>query len=200
MPNWVYNKMTFDCSAEKVNAIKDFVRGEDSTFDFNKLILMPEELNLVSGSDETIARSCAVARRAGKKTSDEYEKPWATGRSFEEWADLGEKYLSNIEKYGASTWYDWSWNHWGTKWNASDPWWDDYSVTFNTAWNTPEPIFKKISELFPDAPFHVEFADEDIGSNCGTIDYDDNGFTVEYVNDYEFACNVLGYDPNDFEE
>ena len=33
---------------------------------------------------------------------------------------LGASYLSNLEKYGYPTWYEWSIATWGTKWNAYD--------------------------------------------------------------------------------
>ena len=200
MPNWVYNKVYFHGKEEKINELRDFVKGKEHVFDFNKIIPRPEELNLVSGSDETIARSCAVARAEGKTTSEEFEKPWSSGRTFEEWADLGDKYLSNIKKYGASTWYDWCWDNWGTKWNSSDAYWEDSKcVSFNTAWNAPTPIFKKLSELFPDVTFTVEYADEDVGSNCGIIKYDGKDFSEIEENTFEFACEVLGYDPDDFD-
>lgn len=60
---------------------------------------------------------------------------------------------------------------WGTKWNAYDqdiP--DDHSsAQFDTAWSTPMPVFVALSKKFPTERIAVMFADEDIGSNCGTF-------------------------------
>lgn len=201
MPNWVFNKVYFHGKEEKINVLKDFVKGKEFEFDFNKIIPMPEELNLTAGSEETIARSCAVARVNGKTTSDEFEKPWSKGKTFDEWADLGDKYISNIKKYKASNWYDWCWDNWGTKWNADEPYWEgDNFVSFNTAWNTPTPVYQRLSELFPDVTFMVEYADEDLGNNCGTIEYDGENFFVNEENSLEFACEVWGYDPEELKE
>ena len=201
MPNWVFNKVRFYGEKEEIKELKDFVKGEEFEFDFNKILPMPEELNLTAGSEETIARSCAVARNLGKTTSEEFEKDWARSKTFDEWADLGDKYLSNLKKYKASTWYDWCWDNWGTKWNACDAFWSgDNFVSFNTAWNEPTPIFYKLSELFPKVTFMVEFANEDIGNDCGVIEYDGESFYVDHINSLEFACDVWGYDPEEFEE
>ena len=32
--------------------------------------------------------------------------------------DLGKRAFENIQNYGAPTWYEWSIDNWGTKWNA----------------------------------------------------------------------------------
>lgn len=198
MPNWVLNKVQFNGNEEDVKKLREFVKSEETVFDFDKIVPMPEELNITSGSEETIAIACAKARRNGETTSSEFEKSWAKGRTFDEWADLGEKYLSNLEKYGATTWYDWRWDNWGTKWNSSDAYWDsENEVSFSTAWNAPEFIYRKLAELFPDIPFRVSFADEDLGSNCGLFDYDGRFFSVSFVDDYEFACEIWGIDPED---
>ncbi|MFV3292565.1 hypothetical protein ACNFBR_28010 [Pseudomonas sp. NY11955] len=43
------------------------------------------------------------------------------------------------------------------------------SLSFDTAWNAPVPVFKALSALPPAEDITVVFADEDIGSNCGTL-------------------------------
>ena len=53
MPNDVSNEIAFDCSEERFQEILESIRldGEHlGTFDFNKLIPMPESLNIESGS------------------------------------------------------------------------------------------------------------------------------------------------------
>lgn len=60
---------------------------------------------------------------------------------------------------------------WGTKWNACRPTAapDDGRCEFETAWSCPMGVLVKVSKRFPDDAITVTYADEDIGSNCGTF-------------------------------
>ena len=60
---------------------------------------------------------------------------------------------------------------WGTEWNACEPSADTENgkCSFETAWACPEGVLVKLSERFPDDEIVVTYADEDIGSNCGTF-------------------------------
>ncbi|MBN6210635.1 hypothetical protein JYK21_29590 [Ralstonia pickettii] len=60
---------------------------------------------------------------------------------------------------------------WGTKWNAYDQTIaeDRSSAQFDTAWSAPMPVYVALSKKFPSERIAVTFADEDIGSNCGTF-------------------------------
>src|SRR5262245_27088056 len=55
---------------------------------------------------------------------------------------------------GAIDWYEWSIEHWGTKWNAyetrTDE--DDTIVEFETAWSHPFPVLDALSAAFPTEP------------------------------------------------
>ena len=45
MPNHCYNSVKIVCpSEEEARTLKDFLEGEDTEFDFNRLVPMPEEL------------------------------------------------------------------------------------------------------------------------------------------------------------
>ena len=58
MPNHITNKVKLIGSQQKINGILNAVKyddGELGTLDFNKLIQMPESLNMTSGSIETTA-------------------------------------------------------------------------------------------------------------------------------------------------
>ena len=80
-------------------------------------------------------------------------------------------------KYGDLNWYDWSYEHWGTKWNACDPkvehsdmvcdGTNEARITFDTAWSAPIPVFEALAKQYPDLSIVVNYADEDYGSNCG---------------------------------
>ena len=84
-----------------------------------------------------------------------------------------ERGLENLLDCGYVYWYDWCLSNWGTKWNAySQPeggWPEDTrKYTFDTAWSHPIKIIERISKLFPEITLKVQFADEDLGVNCGT--------------------------------
>ena len=86
--------------------------------------------------------------------------------------DLGNVYINNILQYGADSWYDWCCENWGTKWNATNTYIiDDNEIEFSTAWSCPVNIFKELSRQFSGVEIVVEFADEDVGSNCGIITF-----------------------------
>lgn len=115
--------------------------------------------------------------------------------------DLGNVYINNILQYGADSWYDWCCENWGTKWNASDTYIiDDNEIEFSTAWGCPVNIFKELSKQFSGVEIAVDFADEDIGSNCGKITFL-NGEMKEYIDmdgNTDFALEVWGYDKEEY--
>jgi hypothetical protein len=82
------------------------------------------------------------------------------------------------QKYGNNTLLDFAREKWGTKWNSYGygeypPYSDGSEIRFNTAWDRPEPVIVKLSQMFPDAQFQHQWADEDIGNNVGEILYED---------------------------
>lgn len=77
--------------------------------------------------------------------------------TLEELIEIGNTYLSNLKEYQAMDWYDWSVDHWGTKWDL-----DKDSVTvkliethaailvFDTAWSPPIPVIVRMGQLCPE--------------------------------------------------
>ena len=101
----------------------------------------------------------------------------------------------NIKRYKARDWYDWSIENWGTKWNAGDTIVDDESIEFETAWSTPVPVFVELSKRLKDISIIVHYADEDIGSNCGSLVIVNGEVSeCEPDNPRKFACDMWGYD------
>lgn len=151
MPNHVKNIVKME-GITKLPLFKTeydkYEKKDIAVFDFNKIIPMPESLNIGSGSitDEAIiyyvTDKCTLPLRAIKeehkklvdrKVTNIFSKDsWAEEvfmRVLEETHDMpaeekeqlyekGQIYVSNIENYGCATWYDWCVNNWGTKWNA----------------------------------------------------------------------------------
>lgn len=75
---------------------------------------------------------------------------------------------------------------------------------FQTAWSAPHPVLEKLSEMFPDVKLEHEWADEDIGQNCGRCSYQNGEIIDGYVPEsekeaIEFACKMWEYDPADMD-
>lgn len=113
---------------------------------------------------------------------------------------LGRIAHENIVNHGYYSWYDWNCAVWGTKWNTSDV--DENTnksgthvqYIFNTAWSMPIGIMEKIFEKIKDTEvaFIWDYADEDIGSNCGRVrkDSDSNELQFSHEDEAEFAKKV----------
>lgn len=111
----------------------------------------------------------------------------------------------NEVMYGAPSWYDWSIKNWGTKWNSygydnldrSDIS-ENPAFSFYTAWSAPHPIIEKLAERYPEVSFEHEWADEDIGMNCGRKTYEHGECTETYYPEAKeteiFANNLWGYE------
>ena len=96
---------------------------------------------------------------------------------------------------------------WGTRAEAIESETDfrGFDYSFETVWETPRPIFKKLSELFPTATFRIKYASEDVGYQCGIItakngvlteikkDADTIGFTKALL----FACKLWDETPHE---
>lgn len=119
--------------------------------------------------------------------------------------DVGKAYIDNILEYGHDTWYEWCIDNWGTKWNACECVIDDDYLEFETAGDAPFEVIVALSQRFPELIFHHEWADENLGFNCGKQEVK-NGLVIlkcHFESDeaaHEFACMLWGYGPDEFEE
>lgn len=174
MPNFTENRIIM----EGIENLPLYEKGE---FDFNKLIPMPKSLSVTAGStnDEDIyiylsemftkdIENDLLARRLITSMFDENiilhtcercEKLEET--SLAQRYRSGKQLVENYKKYGHTTWYSWCIANWGTKWNARYTQIEDGSVTFLTAWRAPKPIFKELSNRYPDKMVRVEVYDDD---------------------------------------
>lgn len=231
MPNWVQNEIIFEnASDEKVAALirelKAATETDESAFDFNKLIPMPEALNVESGSHQDWAIAYYVTDRLMKPVertnlaeliSNSFNADWAkdvvarlkemikTGTEMD-WDKLyedGKQYIFNRENYGCYTWYDWCRRNWGTKWNACEPIWclEEGILYFQTAWSAPFPVIEALAQKYPDLEFTHRWADEDIGNNCGEMWYSEGvGSDIDIGDERTFAMRVWGYTEDDFDD
>ena len=213
MPNHVTNHLSMSGSTQRIEEVKAFVyggrdeQGSEICIDFNKIIEQPEELDITAGTRaETTVEDLLRKVKSNKDELRELLK-----QNFEVLLDLSEeeidltkKYINNYIKYGYIHWYKWRIKNWGTKWNAYSQHMGEEFIYFETAWSTPKPIIKRLSEIFTDVQFTVEYADEDIGSNCGRYVFENGYLSEEYVpencDSREFACALLGIDPSELED
>ncbi len=222
MPNHVTNIVKFSGNTDRIQEMLKRIQNDEygrGTVDFNKIIPMPEALDIRAGSMtrrglEAYQGFVAVYTLAGTRTGlDLLNIPQKSESVFlsvrtdikpEEWA-LGKAAFQNIQKYGAPTWYEWCIQNWGTKWNAYDcdiaP--DGTQIKFLSAWSAPHPILQKLSEMYPDIVMEHQWADGDLGVNCGQRSYRGGAILDEYYPDYgkrsvEFACQVMGAEPEDY--
>jgi hypothetical protein len=207
MPNWVTNRVSFKGSEKRINKLLEAIKSdeEEEHIDFNKLIPMPVVLH-----DTTSDRASEIAKNVAKILEKEPLNEILEDRLEDviinalppTWLpekELIERIKQHIAAYkecGYTDWYQWSCDQWGTKWNASDSSLIGEQLSFKTAWSTPQPVMGQLSKMFPDVEIKVEYADEDVGSNCGSYAflkgvcsgrYNPSGIAATH-----FARDVLG--------
>ena len=204
MPNYVKNILSFDGDPAQVDRLFSTIQGENGPVDFDKLIPMPSELEIESGSRTAAGFKKYMAFLAVTGLHTEMEPAYlATYPEIdrEEW-ELGKQAFHNIREFGCPTWYEWRIQNWGTKWNASGAEVLDGRLSFLTAWNAPKPILEKLSQMFPSITIHHVWADEDIGHNCGDRTYKNGTVTQEHLptgqEAVELGCDLWDLDPEEF--
>jgi hypothetical protein len=219
MPNHITNILRIEASEELTAQIKSDIKsvdeeGETRHIDFNKILPMPESLNITSGS--TTSNGIAILQyRAGDDTAIRGIMGYAWGKEFDTPEDLiehmivkgsanleeAQKALDNERLYGCRDWYGWSTSNWGTKWNAystNDT--DVDEVSFETAWSNPYPVIVALSVKYPEAVFHMRFADEDFGHNVGEYSLQNGDVVDENIPEggseeaLELAADITGYE------
>lgn len=215
MPNHVKNVIKM----KGITNLPLFSKDEDGKryFDFNKLIPMPESMNLTSGSSETVAIMAAldaIKKSLGRcnvaiqfkglfnndleeRIKSHISSDWNKENTREELIELGLKYITNAALYGSTSWYDWCRKNWGTKWNAYS--YEEISeneISFETAWCMPEPVVAKLAEMYPEAEIEHWWADEDMGNNSGYMHYENEetygGFDETDTEAYETYVKCWG--------
>jgi hypothetical protein len=199
MPNWCHNTLRVEGSPEDLTRFKETVSSDEQQFDFNRIVPMPEDLDIPAEGaaemayeafygdpTEILAYSWVKARNI--ETVQELREHFASDPKAKQLAD---QYKANIDKHGHRHWYDWCCDKWGTKWNLDDetevsegP--DSLSYTFATAWCPPLGIFKAMTEMFPSLTFSGNYIEHGCGF-CGTFTGENGVFTDTDLN-YETAA------------
>lgn len=218
MPNYVKNIVKMPGIA---NLPLFHEEDDEREFDFNKLIPMADELRIESGSMTErsivyfLTERCTIPIRDLDQMKMEivnelvtnmfHPNGWpekvfdlirqqmssVTSEEQDNTYEAGRQYISNYEKYGFPTWYEWCNCNWGTKWNASSTIvLDADTIMFDTAWSNPEPVILKLAEMYPDAVIEHWWADEDMGRNTGHRIIRNGEEQVEYF-DYDHDAYAI---------
>ena len=116
-----------------------------------------------------------------------------------EYIVTGSEHVEKREDKPWFNWYQWHIDKWGTKWGAYDCYTKIgrtyITFVFSTAWSMPEPIYKRLAVLGYN--MEIRYADEDLGHNCGILEYDTEQGWAGYDEDsyqikdpYKFAYNL----------
>ena len=167
MPNHVTNRLTIIGTEEQVKQVREAIKGEDDRFiDFNKIAPIPKELEGTISPMRILSQKeyDEQERKIRENDLTDNERNWGLSRGLTQ--ELADEYIA---KFGHCDWYGWQNANWGTKWNAySQHEIGEDCIEFDTAWSTPYELMVKLSKLFPEIEFQVEYADEDFGYNVGT--------------------------------
>ncbi|MFL9904587.1 hypothetical protein PQR71_41750 [Paraburkholderia fungorum] len=170
MPNWVTNKIK--APSHVIAAIID----DKGNVDFNRVITFDGDWpfdGVYLDAENLAEHVCGVVEdnpliaglREINRSRISIKK--MTDTSFEQFVQM----LRNHRKCDTLHGMDFARKHWGTKWNACESVAnaDAGTASFDTAWGCPTPVLEALSKRFPDDSIEVIFADEDIGSNCGSF-------------------------------
>lgn len=160
MPNWTFNSLHIEGAEADLRAFLEAVKCQDEIFEFNRIIPMPELLKHTG---------------TGYQTLD--------GKEVHEWYFIGNEAAllfndksvrrftpeeeATLKELGHRSWYTWSNEHWGTKWNACRAELAEdcakqghIEIRFETAWAAPLPVFERMFEMFPKLSFDCSWRDE----------------------------------------
>lgn len=192
MPNHVTHRVAFK-SVDKADMdafIERFFTADETgklELDFNKIVPMPEILK-DSESSSSVANGLAVLGRSDipagfgstKSLGEMLSYAWVQGKGITTEELLkrepdciakAEAAIKAYEECGHTSWYSWSVENWGTKWNAYDCEVErtedrELWVKFDTAWSPPSPVLEALHDLAPEISFAGACFDEGWNFAC----------------------------------
>lgn len=171
MPNWVTNKI------EAPKHVIEAMLNAEGRIDFSTMAPFPGPNDwdgIALDAEEAAEIICGIpgsdhpliaALQAGNRSRFDIKK--LSAESFKQFVGMVENYRA----CGYLHSMDFARKVWGTKWNACEPEAkpEEGKASFETAWSCPEGVLVALSKRFPTDGITVTYADEDIGSNCGTF-------------------------------
>lgn len=194
MPNYCTNRLTLQGPAEDVAAFRELMvvereeNGEKvEMFDFERIIPMPAVLSGIGEGTIPTHFFHILKRDAEMQRAWEWMNTFRSGclGSFAEGILLEDEQLEALlgaydqedlaaakamvvaeRETGYTSWYKWSIDKWGTKWNSmhcrvesEEP----FQIRFDTAWSAPVPVLQALSERYPNLHIHCASFDEGWG-------------------------------------
>lgn len=179
MPNWVFNHLNAIGNELDIKRLKKQV-GQPFTREY---------VSEVTGEKETVTFDNPIFSFWNIYPPidlEAYHGSTPSGIPFEE-----------AIKYKGNNWWDFNIREWGTKWDVAVHNDDAYPDTeildesstiihykFDTAWSPPVPAIQKLSMLFPNIVFTLDYEEET--SWGGEIEFT-NG-SMKNINSYEYRC------------
>lgn len=173
MPNHITTKIHLKTPIED---FLKATSSDESILDFNRIVPMPESLHIESStlSDQAFlyaytngytkkmtyddadklkkvifigyVNQLAYLNADIERSKQTYNRVCDDDAKSSEFKSLAKQTMENFEKYGYINWYEWSIEHWGTKWNAYDcvANHDENTIKFDTAWNYPSRLIDRL--------------------------------------------------------
>lgn len=151
MPNWCENVMVVSGSEEELDRFQEFIRSDESEFDFNKVIPEPGwNWEPLPGG---VGQICKEEREFDVSNVYGAEQFMRQDAVLDE--VLGKEPVPIDLTKVKLDWYNWRLLHWGTKWSPDK----DFIVVsreegkltynFDTAWSPPSLVIKALGKEFP---------------------------------------------------
>lgn len=135
-----------------------------------------QEENIANGNSTEEQKKFGISRKLTQKLSNQY-----------------------IKKFGSNNWYDWKRINWGTKWDVTaeliSETENELVYTFQTAWSPPTEFIIKVSKLFPNLNFTMEYLGEG-NEFAGLIECQNGDFTDTEIEPPK-TCSCCGEDGTD---
>ena len=186
MPNWTYNSLTIEGSAEDISAIK-------------------KQLNTPFSVEHD---SWDMESKEMKRKTYEYNNPvfafWNIIRPLDMEAYHAQPdRTKDVLDFSGDDWYNWNVRNWGTKWDVAVTDEDKYPETelmeesetslayrFNTAWSPPLPAIEALSAQYPEVEFSLNF-EEETGWGGEYIVVNGQGSEIESYDNKCRDCDAL---------
>lgn len=180
MPNWCYNEIRAKCSEEEAKEIIEEIKGPNGDVDYNSIIPMPITIPNYTVNEsfllECLAAFCTIQNVPWPKMDmikylymkEKYlryiSKKYVVSRQRHHIMYLiGQLVYYNLTTNGYLSWYDWSKDNWGVKWNALNPEVDydgELIINFASPWWMPEGVLEQLSKKHPNIKFEVYLSGE----------------------------------------